>query len=169
MADPDLPDIDELDEPRPGHGRPFVPDSFVVPGPPRTDQFWLEPLGPQHNESDYAAWTSSVEHIHATPGFEHRRWPHPMSLAENLGDLEMHARHFEQRLGFTFTVRDATRGTGVGDVIGCVYVYPSEDAGVDVVVRSWVRVSRAALDAEVAAVVQQWLDDVWPFRAVHYR
>ena len=169
MADPAPPDIDERDEPRPGHGGPFVPDSFVVPDPPRTDQFWLEPLGPQHNESDYAAWTSSVEHIHATPGFEHGRWPHPMSLAENLGDLEMHARHFEQRLGFTFTVRDATRGTGVGDVIGCVYVYPSEDAGVDVVVRSWVRVSRAALDAEVAAVVQQWLDDVWPFRAVHYR
>ncbi len=165
MADPDLPDIDELDEPQPGHGGPFVPDSFVLPGPPRTDQFWLEPLGPQHNEADYAAWTSSVEHIHATPGFEHRRWPHPMSLAENLGDLEMHARHFEQRLGFTYTVR----ALADDDVIGCVYVYPSEDADVDALVRSWVRVSRAPLDAELAAVVQQWLDDAWPFATIHYR
>jgi hypothetical protein len=29
----------------------------------------LEPLDARHNESDYAAWTSSREHTKATPGF----------------------------------------------------------------------------------------------------
>jgi hypothetical protein len=29
----------------------------------------LEPLGPQHNQSDHAAWMSSIEHIRSTPGY----------------------------------------------------------------------------------------------------
>ena len=35
--------------------------------------------------SDYAAWTSSVDHILATPGYEGSPWPRPMTLEENLG------------------------------------------------------------------------------------
>src|SRR6476469_6270971 len=46
--------------------RPFVPSGFVVPLALATEQFRLEPLGPQHNDSDYEAWSSSVEHIHMT-------------------------------------------------------------------------------------------------------
>src|SRR5262249_57819300 len=49
---------------------PFVPSGFVVPLALATEQFRLEPLGPQHNDSDYEAWSSSVEHIHLTPGWE---------------------------------------------------------------------------------------------------
>ena len=54
----------------------FVPDGFEPPTSLTTDRFRLEPLGPQHNESDHAAWTSSIEHIHATPGFA-GSWPPP--------------------------------------------------------------------------------------------
>jgi hypothetical protein len=54
---------------------PLVPDGFVVPPPLTTDQFRLEPLGPQHNEADHAAWTTSIEHIRATPGFADTDWP----------------------------------------------------------------------------------------------
>ena len=45
-----------------------------------TTMFRLEPLGPEHNDRDYEAWMSSIDHIHATPGMEHRDWPTPMSL-----------------------------------------------------------------------------------------
>ena len=76
----------------------------------------LEPLGPQHNERDYAAWTSSMEHIRATPGFLDSSWPHPMTLAENRGDLERHQQDFADRTGFTYTVLDPADG----DVIGCL-------------------------------------------------
>lgn len=161
MAAEETTDIDEEPDPRPAHGAAFVPAEFVPPPPPRTERFWLEPLDERHNEADYAAWTSSVEHIHATPGFESKRWPHPMSLAENAGDLRMHARHFEERVGFTYTVRDAADD----DVIGCVYIYPSRDPSQDVDVRSWVRVSHAELDVELWSTVLGWLGEAWPFRA----
>jgi hypothetical protein len=60
----------------------FVPADFDVPHVLETPQFVLEPLGPEHNVADYAAWTSSHDHIHATPGWEESRWPRPMTLEE---------------------------------------------------------------------------------------
>ena len=83
----------------------------------------LVPLGPQHNERDYAAWSSSIDHIRATPGFPDGDWPHEMTLEENRGDLERHARDFAARTGFTYTVLDPDDG----DVIGCLYIYPLGD------------------------------------------
>ena len=95
----------------------------VVLSSPLTEQFRLEPLGPQHNESDHAAWTSSIEHIRATPGYPDGRWPPAdgMTLEENLADLRRHAGDFTRGVGFTFTVLDPDDN----DVIGCVYIYPS--------------------------------------------
>jgi len=46
----------------------FVPVGFAPPTSLATDQFHLEPLGPQHNQADHAAWMSSIEHIRSTPG-----------------------------------------------------------------------------------------------------
>jgi hypothetical protein len=43
----------------------FVPDDFQPPRELVADDFLLEPLGPQHNDADYAAWSSSIEHIRA--------------------------------------------------------------------------------------------------------
>ena len=139
----------------------FVPAEFTVPQRLETPRFVLEPLGPQHNEADYAAWSSSMEHFHARPGCEGSSWPHEMSLEENRADLEMHARDFEQRTGFTYTVLDPADGT----VIGCVYIYP-RDTGVRV--RSWVRAASAELDAELWRAVSEWLAKDWPFERVDY-
>ena len=47
----------------------FVPPDFEVPLGLETSEFVVEPLGPEHNEQDYDAWTSSMEHIAETPGF----------------------------------------------------------------------------------------------------
>ena len=47
----------------------FVPEDFAVPDGFIAAEFRLTPLGPQHNEADYAAWTASIDHIRATPGF----------------------------------------------------------------------------------------------------
>src|SRR2546423_10830197 len=94
----------------------FVPVDFAVPGGLTAEEFRLEPLGPQHNAADHAAWTASIGHIQATPGFTGTGWPHEMSLADNLRDLERHARDFAERRGFTYTVLS----TGADEVIGCV-------------------------------------------------
>ncbi len=141
----------------------FVPAGFDVPRGLAADGFRLEPLGPEHNESDYAAWTSSVDHIRSTPGFE-RGWPREMTLEENRADLERHAEDFRRRRGFTYTVLDPDGG----DVIGCVYIYPARDDDHDARVLSWVRSDHAALDAQLRKAVAEWLAAAWPFRSVDY-
>ena len=142
----------------------FVPDDFVVPRELVAGGFRLEPLGPQHNEGDYRAWTSSIEHIRATPGFAGRAWPTPgMTPTENLGDLRRHAADFAGRSGFTYTVR----ASGSDEIIGCVYIYPlAEGYGADV--RSWVSADQASLDVVLYDAVSGWLAEAWPFTGVRY-
>jgi hypothetical protein len=144
--------------------RSFVPDDFEVPRELVTAEFRLEPLGPEHNEADYEAWTSSIEHIRATPGFPDGTWPHPMTLEDNLGDLRRHAQDFANRTGFTYTVLDA----GGDRVVGCVYIYPAKGAEGVADVSSWVRADRAELDVPVHDAVSRWLADAWPFATVSY-
>jgi hypothetical protein len=141
----------------------FVPPEFAVPTEVVLAGLHLVPLGPEHNDADHAAWTSSIDHIRATPGFPDGSWPRPMSLADNRKDLERHADDFRRRRGFTYTVLDPE-----GDVVGCVYIYPSTDEQVDAVVQSWVRADRAALDRPLADAVRAWLLDAWTFGAIHY-
>lgn len=136
---------------------PFVPDSFAAPSQHAGPGFRFEPLGPEHNERDYEAWTSSVEHIRATPGFEDWGWPVPMTLDENLADLVGHAADFANRTGFTYSILDGD------EVIGCVYIYPSRDPDHDAAVRSWVRESRSEMDRMIWEEVSQWLATAWPF------
>jgi hypothetical protein len=148
----------------------FVAEDFTVPDGLTAGELRLSPLGPQHNEPDYAAWTSSVSHIRATPGFSGRGWPHEMSLDDNLRDLERHARDFAGRRGFTCTVLSAD----AGDVIGCVYIYPpgaqepDGTGGRHATVRSWVRADRAALDPVLHDAVRAWLERDWPFGSIEY-
>lgn len=149
----------------------FVPEDFEVPRELVCEEFRLEPLGPEHNEGDYRAWTSSIAHIRSTPGFEGWSWPTPdMTPAENLGDLERHAADFAERSGFTYTVRAA----GSDEIIGCVYIYPptsgasgaSGVSGADV--RSWVSADHAVLDVTLYQAVSAWLRSAWPFTVVRY-
>ena len=145
-------------------GRPFVPTDFAPPRALVHERFLLEPLGPQHNEADHAAWTSSIGHIRSTPGFPDGDWPplEGMSLDRNLDDLRRHAADFDARTGFTFTVLEpVTR-----DVIGCVYLYPSKSPDAEVTVQSWVRSSHAELDVALADAVSGWLAAEWPWKRV---
>jgi hypothetical protein len=118
----------------------FVPRDFDVPRRPETPQFVLEPLGPEHNDQHYDAWTSSMDHIAATPGWGDGRWPQEMTPDENRADLQRHAEDFRKRTGFTYTVLDPANR----DVIGCVYIVPLWRA------------------------VSDWLASDWPFGSVEY-
>lgn len=140
----------------------FVPDDFTVPTTFTGTGFCLEPLGPEHNERDHQAWMSSVDHIKSTPGIQGRSWPAPMSLEKNLADLEMHARHFENREGFTYSILDGD------EVIGCVYIYPSNDETSDADIKSWVTASRSEMDETVWRELSDWLNNVWPFQSFEY-
>ena len=126
-----------------------------------TDWFHLEMLAPSHNERDHAAWMSSIEHIHATPGFVDvdrpgSEWPMPMTSDENLADLEEHEREFLAREAFAYSVLLGH------DVIGCVYIDPDDSGASDAMVRCWVRASRTDQDADLAAAIDRWLSEAWP-------
>lgn len=142
----------------------FVPPDFDVPPTLETPEFVLRPLTPDHNESDYDAWTSSMEHIAATPGFADGSWPREMTIDDNRADLHRHADDFRNRTGFTYTVLDSASR----DVIGCVYIYPARNADHDARVLSWVRESRADLDVPLWRAVSDWLASRWPFGGVEY-
>jgi hypothetical protein len=144
---------------------PFVPTGFEPPTSFEGDRFRLEPLGPQHNEADRAAWTSSIAHIRSTPGFPDGSWPplDGMTLERNLEDLRRHAADFAARTGFTFTVLDPVSD----DVIGCLYLYPSPPPDTGVTAQSWVRASHAELDVPLADAVAAWLAAEWPWESVH--
>ena len=146
----------------------FVPEGFAVPAGLSTPRFRLVPLGAEHNLADHVAWSASIEHIRATPGFPAygRDWPpaEGMTHEENLADLERHARDFAERAGFSYTVL----APATDDVLGCVYIYPARGEGHDAYVWSWVRASVPELDRELHATVSRWLADAWPFAAVKY-
>jgi hypothetical protein len=140
----------------------FVPEDFPVPGGLEDGTFRLVPLGPEHNESDYEAWTTSIDHIRRTPGFEQYDWPIPMTPAENMADLVRHADDFRARTGFTYSVMDEN-----DHVIGCVYIYPADRPG-HAVVRSWVRKECADQDAVLYKTVDTWVGSTWPFADYQY-
>ena len=144
---------------------PLVPDDFDVPRVLQSARFRLEPLGPQHNAADLNAWTTSVDHIRATPGFEGRSWPPDggLSAEGNLVDLVRHADEFDRRLAFAYTVLRPEDD----DVIGCLYLDPGPRPG-SVDVRSWVRADIADLDPVLRREVRQWLTELWPFDEVVY-
>jgi hypothetical protein len=141
----------------------FVPAEFIVPSRLEGPGFVLRPLVVDDNDGDLDAWSTSADHIHATPGFEGHPWPdEPMTLERNHEDLQGHVDDYAARRGFTYTVeRD-------GETIGCVYIYPSKSDGVDVNVRSWVRASHADEDIPLYTAVNQWIVSEWPFDVVEY-
>ena len=142
----------------------FVPVDFDPPISLVSEQFRLEPLGPQHNDADHAAWMSSIDHIRATPGYPDGTWPplEGITLEANLKDLRRHADDFTRGAGFTFTVLDTSDST----VIGCVYLYPTSSEDWDVSVQSWVRADKADLDRPLADAVAGWLAADWPWARV---
>jgi hypothetical protein len=87
-----------------------------------------------------------------------------MTLERNARDLQEHEDDFVHRRGFTYSVLSEP-----GDeVVGCVYIYPSAKSEVDADVRSWVRATRAGLDAPLYATVYEWLQAEWPFDTFDY-
>lgn len=102
-----------------------------------------------------------MDHIRATPG-DWGKWPQPMTLEENMADMEMHFREFTDREAFTYSILDGD------EVIGCLYIYPDKGEETRAHVSSWVRESRAEMDVVVWSAVSDWLASEWPFDSFRY-
>jgi hypothetical protein len=138
----------------------LVPPEFDVPTPPDHPRFRFEPLGPEHNVADLEAWSSSIDHIHATPGFQGHEWPErPYTLAENMADMERHRDRYQRRVDFAWTVLDPANPAVV---IGCVYLERDPTGRADAEARSWVRADRRELDSDLRDHLRPWFASTWP-------
>lgn len=105
-------------------------------------------------------------------------WPDDdFPLAENVADLERHAREQRDRQAFAYTVLNP-HGT---ECVGCVYLTPlaelaeenpelADRPGRAVVVDFWVRSSRleGGLDRTLFDALVEWLAEEWDFDEVWF-
>jgi hypothetical protein len=129
---------------------PLVPDSFAVPGGLVTGRFRLRMLTVRDVVADFEAIRDRA------PG---------LTLEQNLIDLGWHQKEFQDRRSFAYTVVDPTDD---GHVLGCAYIYPTDEPGFDALATCWVRREAAELDGELFEAFRAWLERDWPFGRVTY-
>ena len=141
----------------------FVPADFVIPSRLETAQFRLRMLSVGDVEKDYAA-VMETQRRFLSLGYD---WPREgFTLEENLADLEQHQREFLAREAFAYTVVSPDESRG----LGCVYINPAREAGIDARIRMWVRESEyeKGLDPLLFRAVKEWIEKEWPFEKVSY-
>jgi hypothetical protein len=130
---------------------PLVPEDFAVPAGLETERFRLRMLTVRDVVADYEAIRDR-----GAPG---------LTLEQNLIDLGWHQKEFQDRRSFAYTVVDPDDD---GHVLGCAYIYPSDEAGFDARAHCWVRREAAALDRELYDAFRGWIEREWPFERVTY-
>ena len=138
--------------------KPFVPREFDVPRSLATSDFTLQALTLEYEQVGFDAVTSSGDHLQALFG---RGWPQGLTQDQHRIDLAWHQKEFERRTSFAYAVMSG-RGQ---DMLGSVYVTPSDRSAFDAEVRYWVRSSELAsgLQEKLGTVVADWMEDIWPF------
>ena len=139
--------------------RQFVPAEFVVPSELVTANFTLRMLSVDDVEKDFEAVTLSAARVSKV--WPDSGWPAGLTLRQNLIDLGWHEKEFQNRTSFAYTMVAPDES----EVLGCVYVYPTDKAAHDAEIFLWVRESEVAndLDEALFEVVQRWLASTWPF------
>lgn len=136
----------------------LVPDDFDVPAVLEHERFRLRMLSVDDVVKDFDAICDRVDR-EGRP-----QPPFVPTVAENLVDLGWHQKEFELRRSFAHTVVAPDES----QVLGCVYLNPSETH--DARVRMWVRRSALdeGLDPQLEAAVREWLEREWPFERVDW-
>jgi hypothetical protein len=136
--------------------RPLVPEAFDVPATLEHERFRLRKLTVDDVVKDLEAI-----HNRVLPDGTPEPWSET-TLRDNLVDLGWHEKEFELRRSFAYTVVRPDES----QVIGCVYLMPSDDADADA--RLWVRREawEEGLDPVLEAAVRTWVAERWPFETV---
>ena len=136
----------------------LVGDEFQVPAGLEHPRFRLRVLTIDDVVKDFDAICSRVDREGTLQP------PFVPTVRENLVDLGWHQKEFDLRRSFAYTVVAPDES----QVLGCVYLFPSETH--DVRVRMWVRRSawEDGLDPVLEHVVREWIARDWPFAAVDW-
>ena len=136
----------------------LVSEDFDVPSGLEHDRFRLRKLTVDDVVKDFDAISSRVDHLGVSQP------PFVPTIALNLVDLGWHQKEFELRRSFAYTVVAPDES----EVLGCVYLYPSETH--DAQIKLWVRQSAwdDGLDPVLEATVREWVATRWPFERVTF-
>lgn len=144
----------------------FLPSSFEVPDPVESDDFLLRSITIHDVIRDFDAVMSSRDHLWARFG---QLWGWPaadLTIEQNLVDLGWHQKEFQLRSSFDYVVMtpDNVRQ------LGCVYIDPSEEDGVDAEIAYWIRSSElhTGLEEKLGTFLRRWIGEQWPFERVIY-
>ena len=134
----------------------LVPEGFAVPGGLEHERFRLRMLTVDDVVKDFDALCDRVN----AAGEPQPRFVE--TVRENLVDLGWHQKEFEVRRSFAYTVVAPDES----QVLGCVYVDPSDTH--DARVWMWVRSSawEDGLDPVLESAVRDWIARDWPFASV---
>lgn len=138
-----------------------MPDDFEVPAALEGPGFRLRPLTVSDVVKDFEAVVASRQHLRRRFGTSEGWLSDDHDLVQNLVDLGWHQKNHQRREAFTYTVvaLDESR------VLGCVYIDPCADEGVDAEVHLWARPD-STIEPQLEQVVQAWLESDWPFDIV---
>jgi len=136
----------------------FVPDDFAVPAGLEHERFRLRMLSVDDVVKDFDAINDMVDR------HGERQPPFVPTLRDNLVDLGWHEKEFRIRRSFAYTVVAPDES----QVLGCVYVNPSETS--DARVKMWVRRGawEEGLDPVLESAVREWVARDWPFENVDW-
>jgi hypothetical protein len=136
----------------------FVPDDFAVPAGLEHERFRLRMLSIDDVVKDFDALNDRVNRE------GERQPPFVETVRENLIDLGWHEKEFLVRRSFAYTMVAPDES----QVLGCVYVDPSDTHDA----RVWMWVRRSAwddgLDPVLEAAVREWIGRDWPFENVDW-
>ena len=90
-----------------------------------------------------------------------------MTLNENLVDLGWHEREFSLRHSFAYTVLSPQNEE---EVIGCCYIYPSDNHEFEVQAYYWIRqdLLSSGLETKLGNTFKAWLEKTWPFKKIEF-
>lgn len=142
----------------------FLPREFQVPASVETARFRMRSITIHDAFKDYDAVMSSREHLWTRFG---KIWGWPtedMTIEQNIVDLGWHQKEFQLCSSFDYAVMSLDERR----LLGCVYVDPPDQAGVDAEVWYWARQSELAsgLEPELESFLKVWLATAWPFRQI---
>lgn len=127
----------------------------------------LRPIRASDTELDMAAVMGSRERLWSLYG-EAWGWPPATMTAEqDRADLQRHADEMQTHESFNFALFDANET----ELIGCVYIDPSDDNAADADISWWVRDEYVGTELESALdeFVPLWIAHDWPLKAPRYR
>ena len=152
--------------------RKLVPDSFEVPAGLETEQFVLEPLGIRQLSRDVeAALHGDLAKYHNASNLERFGKEEPSPEDMTLDFWALHVAAMDEFFHYRENMQYAILSPDRKQELGCVYIMPSQKAGLDADLIMWIRQDRddaEALDQHIFSTLQQWVKDVWPFDKVGY-